>query len=178
MIKTILMKHKYTLLFLAIIAIMGIFNPSSALNVFKISADNIMTMIGVIPPIFVFIGLLDVWIPKDTMIKYMGDNSGILGLFFAFLLGSLAAGPLYVAFPIAALLLKKGARFAYVIFFLGTWTAAKIPLILFEMTSLGVRFTLIHVSTMLILYLVGAFYLESLLAPHEKESILLKLETI
>lgn len=176
--KDLFKKHKFTILFLFIILVMGIFNPPSAMNALKLSSDNIITMMGVIPPIFVFIGLLDVWVPKETMIKYMGDNSGLLGLFFAFLLGSLAAGPLYAAFPVAALLLKKGARFAYVIFFLGTWTAAKIPLLLFEMTSLGVQFTLIHVISMLILYLIGAFYLESLLAPHEKKAIILNLESI
>jgi uncharacterized membrane protein YraQ (UPF0718 family) len=157
---------------------MGIVNPPSATQALSLSFDNIVTMMGVIPPIFVLIGLLDVWVPKETMIKYMGDNSGLLGLFFAFLLGSLAAGPLYAAFPVAALLLKKGARFAYVIFFLGTWTAAKIPLLLFEMTSLGVTFTLIHVSSMLIMYLFGAFYLESLLKPHEKKAIILNLESL
>lgn len=176
--KNILIRNKFTILFLGVILVMGIINPPSAFNVLMLSSDNILTMMGVIPPIFVFIGLLDVWVPKETMIKYMGDNSGLLGLFFAFLLGSLAAGPLYAAFPVAALLLKKGARFAYVIFFLGTWTAAKIPLLLFEMTSLGVQFTLIHVTSMLVLYLFGAFYLESLLQPHEKEAIILSLESI
>ena len=174
----IIIRHKFTILFLGLILVMGIINPPSALNALRLSSDNILTMLGVIPPIFVFIGLLDVWVPKETMIKYMGDNSGLLGLFFAFLLGSLAAGPLYAAFPVAALLLKKGARFAYVIFFLGTWTAAKIPLLLFEMTSLGVKFTLIHVTSMLLMYLLGAFYLESLLLPHEKEAIILNLELI
>lgn len=43
--------------------------------------------------------------------KYMDKKSGIYGILFSLLLGGIAAGPLYVAFPIAALLLKKVQAF-------------------------------------------------------------------
>lgn len=48
---------------------------------------------------------------KETLMKYMGEKSGIYGILFSLLLGGIAAGPLYVAFPIAALLLKKVQAF-------------------------------------------------------------------
>lgn len=174
----VLKTHKYSLLFIVVLFIMAIINLTLATNALQITGSNLLTMLGVIPPIFVLIGLLDVWVPRETMIKYMGQDSGVKGLFFAFILGSLAAGPLYAAFPVAAILLKKGARFAYVIFFLGTWTSAKLPLILFEMTSLGVKFTLIHVSTMLFLYLIGAYVLERLLLPHEQNAIVARVTAL
>jgi hypothetical protein len=41
----------------------------------------------------------------------MGEGSGPKGVALAFLLGSFAAGPLYGAFPFAAVLMKKGASF-------------------------------------------------------------------
>lgn len=171
--KKLIKEYKWTIGFLIIIGIMGLYNNSYATNSLNIAKSNIITMLSVIPPIFVLIGLLDVWVPKETMIKYMGDDSGLLGLFLAFLLGTMAAGPLYAAFPIAGLLLKKGAKFSYVIFFLGTWTAAKLPLVLFEMTSLGVKFTLIHVSSMLILYFIGSIIIDKILTPQTKDKILL-----
>jgi len=176
--KKLMFQHKFTLTFLLMIVVMAFIEPSYATSSLSISYDNLVTMMGVIPPIFILIGLMDVWIPKETMIKYMGEHSGLTGLFFSFLLGSMAAGPLYAAFPIAALLLRKGARFAYVFFFLGTWTSAKLPLVLFEMTSLGVQFTLIHITSMMLMYLVGSFYLESLLKPHEKVAILDKIHAM
>jgi len=175
---TFLKTHKYTFLFLIILIVMAMIKVSLAGNALRITGSNLLTMMGVIPPIFILIGLLDVWIPRETMIKYMGEDSGLKGLFFAFLLGSLAAGPLYAAFPVAAILLKKGARFAYVIFFLGTWTSAKLPLILFEMTSLGVNFTLIHVTTMIILYLIGSFALERRLSQKEKNDIVQRVSAL
>ena len=44
------------------------------------SLDSIVfqekTMLLVIPPIFILLGLLDVWVPREKMIRYMGTGSG------------------------------------------------------------------------------------------------------
>ena len=48
-------------------------------------------MITILPPIFILMGLMDVWVPKDTMVRFMGENSGIVGILLSFLLGSAAA---------------------------------------------------------------------------------------
>ncbi|MDA3845129.1 MAG: permease [Vallitaleaceae bacterium] len=171
-------QYRWTLVLLLMIGGLSLIDIDYGKSALSITWQNLVTIAGVLPPIFLLIGLLDVWVPKETMIRYMGDESGMKGLFFAFLLGAMAAGPLYVAFPIAALLLKKGARLAYVIFFLGTWMTAKIPLFLFEMTSLGVKFTLIHVSTMLVLYLIGALIIEKLINADEKALIVSRVSAL
>jgi len=101
----------------------------------------------------------------------MGQNSGMKGIATAFFLATAAAGPLYVAFPIAALLLKKQARLAYVLFFLGVWSSTKLPIALFEVASLGLKFTLIHVGISLPLYLLTAFLIEKLTSDSSLESI-------
>jgi uncharacterized membrane protein YraQ (UPF0718 family) len=44
-------------------------------------------MLSVIPPIFVLLGLLDVWVQRETMIKLMGEKSGFVGIALAFFLG-------------------------------------------------------------------------------------------
>ncbi|PEE25936.1 hypothetical protein CON98_33275, partial [Bacillus toyonensis] len=77
------------------------------------------------------------WVKKETLMKYMGKNSGVYGILFSLLLGGIAAGPLYVAFPIAALLLQKGASIRYIVFFLGVWTTAKLPILVYEFSSFG-----------------------------------------
>ncbi len=100
------------------------------------------TMFLVIPPIFILLGLLDVWVPREKMIRYMGQGSGLKGPILAFLLGSFAAGPLYGAFPFAAVLMKKGASFSNILIFIGAWSTTKIPMLLFEMAALGKRFAL------------------------------------
>lgn len=117
-------------------------NPDIGVKSFKISGDNLIEMLMVIPPIFILLGLLDVWVQRETMIKLMGEKSGFLGVIIAFLLGSAAAGPLYAAFPIAGVLLKKGSKFSNILIFIGAWSTTKIPMLLFEASAMGWKFML------------------------------------
>jgi uncharacterized membrane protein YraQ (UPF0718 family) len=87
---------------------------------------------------------MDVWIPRETMTRYMGQKSGLKGIFLAILIGSMAAGPMYAAFPFTAVLLKKGVRLSNIIIFLNAWCVTKVSTLMFEFTALGYRFTLIR----------------------------------
>jgi len=156
----ILKTYKWSIFFLLIVFGLFYFNEKIGMNALNISVSNLKEMLLLIPPIFIIMGLLDVWIPKETLIKYMGEGSGVTGLLIAFLLGTAAAGPLYVAFPLGVLLLKKGARLANVIFFLGVWSSTKLPIVLFEVASLGLKFTMIHIGVSLPLYLLIAYIIE------------------
>lgn len=57
-------------------------------------------MITILPPIFILMGLLDVWVPKDTMSRFMGEDSAFLGILLSFLLGSAAPDHFMVLFPL------------------------------------------------------------------------------
>lgn len=171
-------KHKWSIALGLVLIGMFIYDVRLGSKALNLSFSNIKTMLSILPPIFIIIGLLDVWVPKETMIKYMGHNSGLKGVGIALLLGSVAAGPLYAAFPIAAILIKKGARLAYVLFFLGVWSSAKIPLIIFEYTSFGGKFTFYHIVSSLIIYLAGSVLMEKALSQESIDSIYTKSETI
>jgi len=101
--------------------------------------DNLLEMLSIIPPIFLLLGLMDVWIPKETIMKYMGK-----GGIFAFVLGSFSSGPLYASFPVAMVFLKKGVSLTNIFIFLGAWSTTKVPMMLFEITQLGSKFALIR----------------------------------
>ncbi|WP_250860946.1 permease [Oceanirhabdus seepicola] len=162
--KSIIHRYKWTIIMIALITILYFINNEVGVNASNKTLSNFKSMLGVLPPILVLIGLLDIWIPKETMIKYMGPDSGLKGILIALVLGSLAAGPLYVAFPIAAILIKKQARFAYVLFFLGVWSSSKLPLLMYEYTSFGGGFTTIHVISNLTIFLVGSFIIEKMIS--------------
>jgi len=130
-------RYRMFLILLLINLIMLFMYPDIGKKSFSITGQNIIEMLSVIPPIFILLGLMDVWVKKETMMKYMGSNSGIKGILIAFLLGSAAAGPLYAAFPVAGILLKKGSKLSNVLIFIGAWSTTKIPLLLFEASSLG-----------------------------------------
>ncbi len=130
-----------------------------------------ISMLKIVPPIFLLIGLLDIWVPRETMIKLMGEKSGIIGILIAFFIGTMSAGPLIAAFPVAQIMLKKGARYANVLFFLTIWASAKLPILFFQATTLGINYTLITNLTLITVYLIGTFAIEKFLSHEEKKAI-------
>ncbi len=151
--------------------ILGLAFPEIGTSSFEITKSNIWEMLSVIPPIFILLGLLDVWVEKETMIKYLGKGSGARGVAIAFALGAAAAGPLYAAFPVATVMLKKRASLFNIFVFIGAWSTAKIPLLTFEAASMGADFML----TRLVINIVGiiaiAFIVERSLSQEQKEEV-------
>lgn len=134
----------YLLLIAVVIADIALFFYSAdlGLKVIAVTGEHFLQMLAILPPIFVLIGLLDVWVPREQFMRYMGEKSGVTGISLSILLGAAAAGPLYAAFPLAAIMLQKGVKFSNVLIFLGAWSTMKIPMVLFEITSLGSQFAL------------------------------------
>jgi uncharacterized membrane protein YraQ (UPF0718 family) len=130
----------------ATLVILALYAPHRAGDALETIGLSLREMVLVIPPIFVFLGLLDVWIPREVLILHMGGDSGPRGTVLAFLMGAVAAGPLYAAFPVAAVLLRKGSSNFNVYVFLGAWSTAKIPMFLFEYTALGAPFALTRLA--------------------------------
>ena len=139
-------KYRLFLFTVAILLIAFLVDAAFARRAVVTTLDGVKELLLVLPPIFALLGLLDVWVPKDVMVSLMGEKSGAKGILIAFLLGSAAAGPLYAAFPVAAVLLKKGASLRTVFIFIGAWSTTKIPMFLFEYTSLGPRFALTRLA--------------------------------
>lgn len=138
--KTSMRRYRWFFLALLGLLVLTLINRDIGIKAINTTAYSLKEMILILPPIFVLLGLLDIWVPKDTMIRFMGEGSGVKGTLLAIFIGSAAAGPLYAAFPIAAVFMKKGVSFLNVLIFIGAWSTTKIPMFLFEMTSLGARF--------------------------------------
>jgi len=120
--KELIKRYKFFIILVVINLGLVIIYPSIGQKSFSITWRNTLEMLSVIPPIFILLGLLDVWVQRETMIKLMGEKSGFIGVSLAFFLGSAAAGPLYAAFPVAGILLKKGSKFSNVLIFIGAWS--------------------------------------------------------
>jgi len=97
-------------------------------------------MMMILPAVMVMIGLFSVWVSEEMVMKYLGRTSGVKGISLAILFGALPTGPLYIAFPIAAALLKKGASISNVIVFLSAWACIKLPQEMMELQFLGWKF--------------------------------------
>ncbi|HDP79025.1 MAG TPA: permease [Mesotoga infera] len=70
--------------------------------------------------IMLFVGLLIALLNPETISQLLGENSGILGLFIASVVGSITLIPGFVAFPTAAMLLSNGAGTTQIALFVST----------------------------------------------------------
>ncbi|MFI3226008.1 MAG: permease [Clostridia bacterium] len=169
--KKILKRYCVFLILVAVNIVIGLILPEIGASSFELTKSNLTEMLCVIPPIFVLLGLLDVWVDKETMMKFLGKGSGAKGIAIAFALGAAAAGPLYAAFPVATVMLKKGSSLFNTFIFIGAWSTAKIPLLTFEAASLGLNFA----ATRLLINIFGiiaiAFVVEKSLKKEEKEQV-------
>lgn len=169
--RKIIKRYSTFLILLTVNILIALVFPEIGVSSFSITKSNILEMMSVIPPIFILLGLLDVWVEKETMMKFLGNGSGIKGVAIAFALGAAAAGPLYAAFPVATVMLKKGSSLFNTFIFIGAWSTAKIPLLTFEAASLGISFA----GTRLLINIFGiiaiAYIVEKSLKKEDKEQV-------
>ena len=69
-------KYRWTLGLLFITGIISLYKIELGGIILNIAGSNLKTLFMLIPPIFILIGLLDVWVPKESMMKHMGEDSG------------------------------------------------------------------------------------------------------
>ena len=87
-LKKFIKRYRFFLLLVLINGLLFIIEPELGQETAALSVHNLLEMLSVIPPIFLLLGLMDVWVPRETMMKYMGKDAGIKGGIFAFVLGS------------------------------------------------------------------------------------------
>jgi len=154
--KNILKKFKLPIGVALIFIALFIFAPETAERSSKVTLEYFLEMAFILPAVFILMGLMEVWLPKDNIQKWLGNDSGFRGGFLSLALGTLPTGPLYVAFPLAASLLHKGASITNVVIFLGSWAALKIPQLMVEVKFLGWSFAIIRfIFTTLALIIMG-----------------------
>lgn len=99
---------------------------------------NVLPQFGAI---LLLMGMLLALAPPETIEKLMGSESGAKGLLVPALLGSAAAVPVLIAFPIAAQLLQNGAGVMPVAVFISTLTTVGFVTMPLEMRYLGKKVT-------------------------------------
>lgn len=170
-LKKIVKRYLFFLLLFLLNVLLLIIEPRLGREVASLSLNNLLEMLSIIPPIFLLLGLMDVWVPKETIMKFMGKDAGIKGGIFAFVLGSFSSGPLYASFPVAMVFLKKGVSLTNIFIFLGAWSTTKIPMMLFEITQLGSKFALIRFGLNLIAIIALAVIMEKTTTKKEAEAM-------
>lgn len=116
--------------------------PETAPRATDTSWRFFLEMIGVLPAVVVLMGLFAVFVSKEFVARFLGRDSGLKGFLLSVFMGTLPTGPLYVAFPLVRMMLKKGAGVANMIAFLTAYACIKLPQELLELRFMGLEFTL------------------------------------
>ena len=140
----ILKKYGFALLFALFVAGSWLMPFPAGMAIARNFRMFFLEMIKFLPLMFILIGLFDVWVPREKITRHVGPGSGSMGIFWVILLAMLQAGPLYAAFPVAALLWRKGCSVRNIFVYLGAFTTLKIPMLAFEVGFLGWKFSLLR----------------------------------
>lgn len=106
-------------------------------------------------------------IPETLITTYLGANSGLMGIFVGGLLGSISIIPGFIAYPLAAVLIRNGVGYMAVSSFVTTLMMVGVLTYPLEKAYFGVRITLLRnalsfIIAIIIAIIIGIIYGESL----------------
>ncbi|MFC2044525.1 permease [Chloroflexota bacterium] len=116
-------------------------------------------MTTILPFAFILIGIFEVWVKQETIVKHFGESSGLRGHLLAIVLAGTAIGGIYVAFPVSYSLFSKGAKLSVIFTYLGASAICRIPMTIFEASFLGIQFTIIRYAVSLPLIIIASILL-------------------
>lgn len=161
--KSNLINYGLVALFFVFVAISYIIDFEDGQQSAKAFLDVLIEMLIILPCAFILIGLFDVWVKKETVMKQFGEKCGAKGYLWVLLLAGFSVGGLYVAFPLAETLHKKGASLKIIFSYLGFVGVFRIPMTIFEISFLGLPFTIIRLLVTIPLFLLIGIILGKIL---------------
>lgn len=132
-----LKKNAFAVIIIITYISLMIFNRNLGFSAINNSKYYIIEMLTIMPVIFVLTALLDSWISRETISKYLGKDSRLKGIILSFVLGAVSAGPIYAAFPVCTMLHKKGTSIRNIVIILSSWAVIKLPMLINEIKYLG-----------------------------------------
>ena len=105
------------------------------------SFENIMPQFLTI---LALLGIVLALLSPEVIANLLGQKAGWLGMMIASIIGSITLIPGFIAFPIAALLLKSGAGFAQVAVFVSTLMMVGIVTLPLEMKYFGKKISIMR----------------------------------
>lgn len=121
------------------------------------------TMLKLLPPAFVLIGLFDVWVSPATIERNFGQASGPRKYFWSILLAATTVGGTFVALPAAHALHSKGARYSAILTYVSSASLVRVPMTVIEASILGLKFSLVRLSISVPLVILSSAILGSYL---------------
>jgi len=138
--------YNYALYLLAVIFLMVSYKRDKkktkmALKKAWKSFENIMPQFLTI---LAFLGMVLALLNPDVISHLLGQKAGWQGMIIASIIGSITLIPAFIAFPVAAILLKNGAGFAQIAVFVSTLMMVGIVTLPLEIKCFGKKISIMR----------------------------------
>ncbi len=134
-----------------------------AAEALKMAGKMFISILPMLIIIILLIGLLFGFVPEKSLERFLGNQSGPLGILVTALAGSVHHIPALLAFPLAGSLLEKGASVTVVAAFITTLTMIGMVTLPLEIKEMGRRFALMRnafsfIAALAIAFLMGVLF--------------------
>jgi len=103
---------------------------------------------------FILAGTVQVLVPKETIARWVGTESGLRGILIGTLAGAVTPGGPYVSYPLVAALYRAGAGIGTTVAFVTAWSLVSLARIPTEIPFLGIKIVALRLALSLILPIV------------------------
>jgi len=141
--------------------------PARALEAAKAGG---LTFIGVAPiivAVFSAMGLVQVFVDKQKLARYLGERAGLGALLAAAAVGTILMGPVFVVFPLLKTMREHGTSWAVITTTLTAW-AVKLPMVPLEAGFLGWKFSIARMALTLIAAVIMGLVVDRLMQGHDE----------
>ncbi len=150
-------------LFLLVVCIASIaifiFNPKKFAYFLYSFSSIFQQILSVLLIVFIVIFIINLLVDNKKIIKYLGQESGIIGWIIAIFAGIISTGPIYAWYPMLEDLQNKKARTGLICTFLYN-RAIKIPLMPLFVFYFGWPILIVMTILMIVFSVINGFVLE------------------
>jgi uncharacterized membrane protein YraQ (UPF0718 family) len=121
------------------------------------TAWSMMVMVGPrLLAAFMAAGFIQVLLPRETITRWVGEKSGLRGIFIASAVGVITPGGPLVSFPLVAALFKLGAGYGPLVAYLTSWEILSLYRVaIWDIPFMGLEFTVLRYAVSLFLPLLA-----------------------
>jgi len=127
---------------------------------------GMLMFLRLLPTLFLMLALVSIVlfiVPQETLVKYMGEGSGIAGWITAAFFGSVALIPGFIAYPLCGILIDNGVAYSIIAVFITTLMMTGFLTLPVEVKFFGWKVSvirnLVSLAAALLIGLVMGFFL-------------------
>lgn len=138
-------------------------DPNKSRKAVRIAYQRLLTIFPSLLAMLILVSLVLYFFPQDRIIFYLGNGRKIVNIIIAALVGSIAAVPGFIAFPLAGILRDNGISYTIIAVFTTTLMMVGVTTFPVEVAYLGKKVALIRniiglVIALIVALLIGLYF--------------------